>query len=100
MITKENLIKVLRASHVSEKSSLVMEKNNVIVFKVAKHATKIDIKDAIQKLFKVKVKNINTLLVKGKTKRYGQRIGYRNDWKKAYVFLRKNQSLDIIGGVE
>lgn len=57
-------------------------KSNTIVLKVAKDATKAEIKAAVQKLFEVEVKGVNTLLVKGKTKRHGQRIARRSDWKK------------------
>lgn len=80
MIREERLLKVLRAPHVSEKASTAMEKSNTIVLKVAKDATKAEIKAAVQKLFEVEV--VNTLVVKGKVKRHGQRIGRRSDWKK------------------
>jgi large subunit ribosomal protein L23 len=77
-----------------------MEKTNTIVLKVAKDATKAEIKAAVQKLFEVEVKDVNTLVVKGKVKRSGQRIGRRNDWKKAYVTLKEGQNLDFVGGAE
>ncbi|MFV9998095.1 MAG: 50S ribosomal protein L23 [Arsenophonus endosymbiont of Dermacentor nuttalli] len=100
MIREECLLKVLRAPYVSEKASTAMEKSNTIVLKVARGATKAEIKVAVQKLFEVEVKGVNTLLVKGKTKRHGQRIGRRSDWKKAYVTLKEGQHLDFIGGAE
>ncbi len=59
-----------------------MEKSNTIVLKVAKDATKAEIKAAVQKLFEVEVEDVNTLVVKGKVKRQGQRVGRRSDWKK------------------
>lgn len=68
--------------------------------KVAKDATKAEIKAAVQKLFEVEVKDVNTLVVKGKVKRHGQRVGRRSDWKKAYVTLKEGQNLDFIGGAE
>lgn len=77
-----------------------MEKSNTIVLKVAKDATKAEIKAAVQKLFEVEVEGVNTLLVKGKTKRHGQRFGRRSDWKKAYVTLKEGQNLDFISGAE
>lgn len=80
MIREERLLKVLRAPHVSEKASTAMEKSNTIVLKVAKDATKAEIKAAVQKLFEVEVEVVNTLVVKGKVKRHGQRIGRRSDW--------------------
>ncbi|EPJ3429322.1 50S ribosomal protein L23 [Klebsiella pneumoniae] len=116
MIREERLLKVLRAPHVSEKASTAMEKTNTIVLKVAKDATKAEIKAAVQKLFEVEVEVVNTLVVKGKVKRHGQRIGRRSDWKKAYVTgqrigrrsdwkkayvtLKEGQNLDFVGGAE
>lgn len=100
MIREERLLKVLTAPHVSEKASTAMEKHNTIVLKVAKDATKAEIKAAVQKLFEVEVNEVRTLLVKGKTKRHGQRIGRHSDWKKAYVTLKEGQNLDFIGGAE
>ena len=96
MIREERLLKVLRAPHVSEKASTAMEKSNTIVLKVAKE----EIKAAVQKLFEVEVEVVNTLVVKGKVKRHGQRIGRRSDWKKAYVTLKEGQNLDFVGGAE
>ncbi|MGP1956294.1 MAG: 50S ribosomal protein L23 [Arsenophonus sp. NC-PE1-MAG3] len=97
MIYEERLLKVLHEPHISEKASTIMEKSNTIVLKVAKDATKSEIKATVQKLFEVEVNGVNTLLVKGKIKRHAQRIGHRSDWKKAYVALKKGQSLDFIG---
>ncbi|VTP81246.1 50S ribosomal protein L23 [Leclercia adecarboxylata] len=53
-----------------------------------------------RKLFEVEVEVVNTLVVKGKVKRHGQRIGRRSDWKKAYVTLKEGQNLDFVGGAE
>jgi large subunit ribosomal protein L23 len=100
MIREERLLKVLRAPHVSEKASAVLEKSNTIVLKVAIDATKTEIKHAVQKLFEVEVKDVNTLVVKGKSKRHGQSVGRRGDWKKAYVTLKEGQNLDFISGAE
>jgi large subunit ribosomal protein L23 len=95
MISEERLLKVLAAPHVSEKSTLATEANNALVFKVAVDATKAEIKAAVEKLFEVEVKKVNTLNVKGKTKRTGMRMGRRKDWKKAYVTLAEGQTLDV-----
>lgn len=100
MIREERLLKVLRAPHVSEKASMLMEKTNTLVLKVAKDATKAEVKAAVQKLFEVEVTDVRTLIVKGKVKRHGQRVGCRSDWKKAYVTLKEGQNLDFAGGAE
>ena len=98
MIREERLLKVLKAPHISEKSTMVAEKLNTIVFKVATNATKADIKAAVEKLFEVKVEAVRTLNVMGKTKRTGARVGKRSDWKKAYVTLVPGQDIDFMGG--
>ncbi|KYP97625.1 50S ribosomal protein L23 [Sodalis-like endosymbiont of Proechinophthirus fluctus] len=100
MICEERLLKVLRAPHVSEKASTEMEKHNTIVLKVAKDATKSEIKAAVYKLFEVEVSDVRTLVIKGKMKRHRQCIGRRSDWKKAYVTLKEGQNLDLIGGAK
>ncbi|KKA44786.1 MULTISPECIES: 50S ribosomal protein L23 [Salinivibrio] len=100
MITEERILKVLRAPHISEKATMAAENNNTVVFKVAKEATKKEIKAAVEKLFEVEVKSVRTLLVKGKTKRQGMREGRRSDWKKAYVALKEGQDIDFVGGAE
>lgn len=100
MIREERLLKVLKAPHVSEKASTSMEKTNTLVLKVAKDATKKEIKAAVEQLFEVKVDGVNTLIVKGKVKRRGQQIGRRSDWKKAYVTLAEGQNLDLAGVAE
>lgn len=96
MIREERLLKILRMPHVSEKASAAMEKNNTIVLRVSIDATKTEIKSAVHKLFEVEVEDVNTLIVKGKEKRHGKRIGHRNNLKKAYVTLKEGQSLDFI----
>ncbi len=100
MIREERLLKVILAPHVSEKSTLSAETNNTVVFKVAGDAQKAEIKAAVEKLFEVEVTGVRTLNVKGKTKRTGQRIGRRSDWKKAYVTLKDGSEIDFVGGGE
>lgn len=90
--------KIILGPVVSEKSTRVAEKRNQAVFKVAKDAQKPEIKQAIEKLFNVKVEGVQTLNMKGKTKRFGQSIGRRSDWKKAYVTLAEGQEIDFLGG--
>ena len=98
MIREERLLKVLKAPHISEKSTMVAEKLNTIVFKIATDATKAEVKAAVEKLFEVKVEAVRTLNVVGKTKRTGSRMGRRSDWKKAYVTLIEGQDIDFVGG--
>lgn len=83
---------------ITEKSTLVAEENKVI-FRVPLSATKPEIKEAIERLFKVDVTKVNTILVKGKTKRFRGRLGRRSDFKKAIVTLAEGQSVDITTGL-
>ncbi|CAG18761.1 50S ribosomal protein L23 [Photobacterium profundum] len=100
MITEERILTVLRAPHISEKATMAAESANTIVFKVAITATKREIKAAVEKLFEVEVKSVNTLVAKGKTKSQGARQGRRSDWKKAYVILKEGQDIDFAGSAE
>jgi large subunit ribosomal protein L23 len=83
-----DLMRVLEAPVVSEKSTLATENESCVVFKVKKDATKSQIKRAVEFIFKVEVDSVHVLNVKGKTKRFGKFIGNRSDWKKAYVKLK------------
>jgi large subunit ribosomal protein L23 len=83
---------------ITEKATYLSDHNKV-VFRVAKDATKAEIADAIQELFKVQVVKVNTLVVKGKTKRWRGRPGRRNDVKKAIVTLAEGQSIDVATGL-
>ncbi|WP_113908045.1 50S ribosomal protein L23 [Aliidiomarina celeris] len=100
MMREERLLKVILAPHVSEKATMTAENDNTVVFKVAKDATKAEIKAAVEKLFEVEVAGVRTLNVKGKTKRFGARTGQRSDWKKAYVTLNEGADIDFVGGAE
>ncbi len=83
---------------ITEKSTLVAEENKII-FRVPLTATKPDIKEAVETLFKVDVTKVNTILVKGKTKRFRGQPGRRSDFKKAIVTLADGQSVDITTGL-
>lgn len=83
----KNQYQVLCGPCLTEKSDLLREKHGKITFKVDPDAGKIEIKQAIERLFKVKVDTIRTVAVKGKKKRVGRTLGKRSDWKKAYVTL-------------
>jgi len=89
---------VIRTPSITEKSTLVSE-NNQVVFNVAKDASKPEIKAAVEALFGVKVKAVNTLVRKGKTKRFKQTIGTQQDVKKAIVTLVDGQSIDVTTGL-
>ena len=89
---------IIRSPVVTEKSTMASEHSQV-VFDVAIDATKDQIKDAVEGLFSVKVKAVNTLVRKGKVKRFRNTRGVRNDVKKAYVTLADGQTIDISTGV-
>lgn len=89
---------VIRNPVVTEKSTMASEHGQV-VFDVAIDATKTEIKAAVEALFSVKVKAVNTLVRKGKVKRFRQRLGVRNNVKKAVVTLVDGQSIDISTGI-
>ncbi|MGQ0501605.1 MAG: 50S ribosomal protein L23 [Panacagrimonas sp.] len=99
-IAAGRLHRIIVGPLVSEKSTRVAEKRNQAVFKVARDATKPEIKLAVEALFKVVVTDVNTLNVAGKNKRFGQSMGRRSDWKKAYVSLAAGQEIDFAGGVK
>ncbi|WP_215780516.1 MULTISPECIES: 50S ribosomal protein L23 [unclassified Paludibacterium] len=96
-MNQERLMQVILAPVVSEKSTMVSEKNQQVVFRVAGDATKPEIKAAVELLFNVKVEGVSTVNVKGKVKRFGRMTGRRKDWKKAYVSLVQGQELDLTG---
>ena len=89
---------VILAPVVTEKSTRVSEHNQV-VFKVRKEATKPEIKAAVEGLFGVKVTAVNTLIQKGKMKRFKGRVGFRSDVKKAIVTLAEGQAIDVTTGI-
>ena len=89
---------VILSPVVTEKATTASQHNQVI-FRVARAATKPQIKEAVEKLFDVKVKGVNTLVLKGKTKRFAQRAGARSDVKKAIVTLEEGHSIDITTGL-
>ena len=96
-MSQERLMQILLAPHIYEKSTMVAEANNQIIFKVIKDATKQEIKQAVERLFDVKVDSVRVVNVKGKTKRFRQQPGRRKDWKKAYVALAEGHDINFIG---
>lgn len=91
----ERVFQILMAPHVSEKAAVVAESSNQYVFKVALDATKDEIKTSVEQLFKVKVDDVQTLRVKGKSKRNRYGISTKPSWKKAYVRLQQGQEIDL-----
>jgi large subunit ribosomal protein L23 len=89
---------VVLAPHITEKSTLLSE-HNAVVFKVAGDATKPEIKAAVEALFSVKVTGVNTIVTKGKTKRWKGQPYKRSDAKKAIVTLAEGQQIDITTGI-
>ncbi len=91
------LAQVLVAPIISEKATRIGEKQNQVLFKVLRDATKPEIKAAVELMFKVEVESVNVVQVKGKTKRFGGRAGRRDHVKKAYVALKAGQELNFSG---
>ena len=90
------MYQVLVAPHVSEKATVATELNNQIVFKVAQGATKAEIREAVEGIFKVKVESVQVVNQKGKTKRTQRGLGKRSDLRKAYVRLAEGHSIDFM----
>ena len=97
-MNQERIYQVLLGPHVSEKTSTSADKYGQVAFKVAVTANKKEIKQAVEFLVEVKVDAVQTVKVKGKTKRFGQTEGRRKDWKKAYVTLAEGHDIDVLGG--
>lgn len=98
-ISKERLINVLIAPHVSEKAARVTEQAGQYVFRVRTDATKPEIRAAVEFMFDVKVSSVQVTNQQGKRKRFGRMEGRRSSWKKAYVRLQPGQAIEL-GGVE
>lgn len=97
LVNKERLYKIIHAPRVTEKSSMVAETANQVVFEVAKDANKAEIKQAVEGLFKVEVKHVRIANVKGKKRLFKQTQGKRKDWKKAYVSLKEGYDINFAG---
>ncbi len=95
-MNSERLTKVILGPVVAEKASRVAENHNQVVLKVLPSANKLEIKKAVEMLFDAKVDSVTTTNVKGKTKRSGQTMGKRSDWKKAYVTLEAGTDINFL----
>ena len=94
---ENRLAQILIAPVVSEKATMASEKHNQVLFRVLRDATKPEIKAAVELMFKVEVESVQTVLQKGKVKKFGRSIGRRDHVKKAYVSLKAGQELNISG---
>jgi large subunit ribosomal protein L23 len=95
-----NANQIIRRPLVTEKSTIVREELNVIAFEVDPKANKIQVKSAVEELFKVKVEEVRLFNVRGKMKRLGRFVGKRRDWRKAYVRLKKGEKApEFVEGV-
>ena len=94
-MNQERMYQILLSPHVSEKGSVLADESNQHVFKVLPTATKVEVKEAVEGMFKVKVEKVRILNVKGKTKRFSGRIGKRSDTRKAYVTLMSDNDIDF-----
>ncbi len=97
-LSREAMYEIIRRPIITEKATMLSEQNQ-FVFQVAIDATKPNIKAAVEALFNVKVEGVNTLVQKGKTKRFKGRPGVRSDVKKAFVQLAAGQSIDFTTGL-
>jgi large subunit ribosomal protein L23 len=89
---------VVLAPHITEKSTMLSE-HNAVVFKVASGASKPEIKEAVEALFNVQVTGVNTIVTKGKSKRWKGKPYKRSDFKKAIVTLAEGQTIDVTSGI-
>ena len=95
-----NANQIIRRPLVTEKSTILREDENVITFEVAGSANKIQVKQAVEELFKVKVEEVRLFNVRGKMKRMGRFVGKRRDWRKAYVRLKDGEKApEFVEGV-
>jgi len=96
-MNQERLMKIILSPIISEKGTIVADKYRHFVFKVSTDATKTEIKQAIEKMFKVEVSAVNLCNVKGKRKKFRHRSGQRKSWKKAYVALVEGHDISFVG---
>ncbi|MEM7209818.1 MAG: 50S ribosomal protein L23 [Pseudomonadota bacterium] len=97
-MNQERLMQILVTPHISEKSAVAAEMSGQHTFKVVVDANKLEVKHAVEKLFSVKVQSVRMINMKGKNKRFGQRLGRRVNWKKAIVRLEDGHDIDFVGG--
>ncbi len=96
-IKQERLLQIVLRPHLSEKSATLSDKHRQFVFRVASNADKLEIKQAIEVLFNVKIDAVRVCNVRGKERRFKQKVGHRKGWKKAYVSLQEGYDIDFTG---
>ena len=94
-MNQERMYKVLLGAHISEKATVIAEESNQFAFKVSRDATRPEIKEAVEKIYSVVVKNVSVLNVKGKVKRNMRGVSRKPSWKKAYVRLEEGHDIDF-----
>jgi len=94
-----DIYSVIRRPLVTEKSTIARDEENKYLFEVDRRATKIDIRNAVEKIFKVHVVNVHTINMSGKKKRQGRIVGRRRNWKKAVITLSPGSSIEVYEGV-
>lgn len=87
---------IIKRPLITEKASLLKERENKYLFLVDKSSSKTQIKEAVEKLFKVKVEGVHTTIIPGKLRRMGMYAGYKSDWKKAIVKVKKGQEIKMV----
>ncbi|PIQ96426.1 MAG: 50S ribosomal protein L23 [Nitrospinae bacterium CG11_big_fil_rev_8_21_14_0_20_56_8] len=95
----DELYRILEKPLVTEKSTLLLQEGNRVTFRVRPTANKIQIKQAVEKVFNVTVLSVNTLNVKGKHRRFGKHVGKSQDWKKAVLLLKEGDKIELFEGV-
>ncbi len=90
---------IIKSPLITEKTTIQKEAFNQVSFKISREANRIEVKNAIENIFNVKVAGVRTMQVKGKTKQRGRIIGKRKDWKKAIVTLMQGERIDFFEGV-
>lgn len=94
----KDLYDIIRVPRITEKGTRLKDKSNVLTFEVRTGANKLQVRKAVEGIFKVKVSDVTTVNIAGKKKRMGMREGRRSDWKKAYVTLKPGEKIDIFEG--
>jgi len=95
----KDITTILKKPLITEKGTMLKESGNKVLFAVDKNANKIEIKDAVERLYKVHVMDVKTMVVKGKAKRFGRHAYQRPDWKKAVVTLKDGDTIEFYEGV-